>query len=54
MASPVIDVHTHMLTREWVDLLAQHGKPRYEIKEVRGGLKAVSYTHLTLPTKRIV
>jgi aminocarboxymuconate-semialdehyde decarboxylase len=41
VASPVIDVHTHMLTHEWVDLLAKHGGPTYEIKEVRGGLKAI-------------
>jgi aminocarboxymuconate-semialdehyde decarboxylase len=41
MASPVIDVHTHMLTKEWVDLLSQHGAPRYEIKAVRGGLNAI-------------
>ena len=25
--SPVIDVHTHMLTNEWVSLLEQHGGP---------------------------
>jgi aminocarboxymuconate-semialdehyde decarboxylase len=39
--SAVIDVHTHMLTKEWVELLAQHGKPKYELKEVQGGLKAI-------------
>ena len=40
MASPVIDVHTHMLTKEWVSLLEQHGG-RYTLKEVRGGLRAI-------------
>ena len=35
--APVIDVHTHMLTKEWWDLLKQHGKPTYEVKEVKGG-----------------
>lgn len=41
MAAPVIDVHTHMLTREWVELLSLHGGPTYELREVRGGLKAI-------------
>jgi aminocarboxymuconate-semialdehyde decarboxylase len=39
--SPVIDVHTHMLTKEWLALLEQHGGPRYTLKDVRGGLKAI-------------
>ena len=39
--APVIDVHTHMLTREWLGLLEQHGAPRYTLKEVSGGLKAI-------------
>jgi aminocarboxymuconate-semialdehyde decarboxylase len=39
--SPVIDVHTHMLTKEWLALLESHGRPRYTLKEVRGGLKAI-------------
>ena len=39
--SPVIDVHTHMLTKEWVSLLEQHGAPRYSLKEVVGGLRAI-------------
>jgi len=41
MSSPVIDVHTHMLSHEWVALLEKHGAPRYSLKEVRGGLKAI-------------
>jgi aminocarboxymuconate-semialdehyde decarboxylase len=40
MASPVIDVHTHMLTKEWVSLLEQHGG-RYTLQTVTGGLKAI-------------
>ncbi len=40
MASPVIDVHTHMLTHEWVSLLEKHGG-RYSLKEVKGGLRAI-------------
>jgi aminocarboxymuconate-semialdehyde decarboxylase len=40
MASPVIDVHTHMLTHEWMSLLEKHGG-RYSLKEVKGGLRAI-------------
>jgi len=29
---PVIDVHTHMLNKEWLELLRRHGKPRYEVR----------------------
>jgi aminocarboxymuconate-semialdehyde decarboxylase len=29
----VIDVHTHMLNREWLELLRRHGKPRYELRK---------------------
>ena len=29
---PVIDVHTHMLNREWLELLRRHGRPRYEVR----------------------
>jgi aminocarboxymuconate-semialdehyde decarboxylase len=39
--APVIDVHTHMLNKEWLSLLEQHGGPRYTLKEVKGGLKAI-------------
>ena len=41
MASPVIDVHTHVLTEEWFSLLKHHGGPRYTVQEVRGGLRAI-------------
>ncbi len=39
--APVIDVHTHMLSREWLALLESHGGPHYTLKEVRGGLRAI-------------
>src|ERR1035437_2300944 len=39
--SPVIDVHTHMLNNAWFDLLKKHGKPRYTVEEVKGGLRAI-------------
>jgi len=29
----VIDVHTHMLNREWLELLRQHGAPRYGVRK---------------------
>ena len=41
MSSDVIDVHTHCLTEAWFALLKQHGGPRYTVKEVRGGLRAI-------------
>ncbi|MFO1317874.1 MAG: amidohydrolase family protein [Burkholderiales bacterium] len=41
MASPVVDVHTHCLTEAWFDLLKRHGGPRYTVKEVVGGLRAI-------------
>jgi hypothetical protein len=38
---PVIDVHTHMLTHEWVKMLEARGRPRCTLQEVRGGLRAI-------------
>ena len=29
----VIDVHTHMLNKDWLELLRRHGKPRYEVRK---------------------
>lgn len=31
----VVDVHTHMLSREWFDLLREKGAPRFEVKPSR-------------------
>jgi aminocarboxymuconate-semialdehyde decarboxylase len=39
--SPVVDVHTHMLTNEWVSLLESHGGPTYTLKTVAGSLRAI-------------
>ena len=39
--SIVIDVHTHMLNNEWLRLLEKHGRPRYTLKAVTGGLRAI-------------
>jgi len=41
LGSPVIDVHTHVLTEAWFQLLQRHGGPRYTVQEVRGGLRAI-------------
>lgn len=37
----VIDVHTHMLSDAWLDLLQARGGPRYAVREVPGGQRAV-------------
>ena len=37
----VIDVHTHMLTREWINLLAGHGGEKYEVKDTRAGERSI-------------
>src|SRR5215510_7972417 len=38
----VIDVHTHMLTLDWIELLRRHGGDTYEVKKTRvGGQEAV-------------
>jgi aminocarboxymuconate-semialdehyde decarboxylase len=34
--STVVDVHTHMLSRPWLESLKQHGGPRYSVKEAGG------------------
>jgi aminocarboxymuconate-semialdehyde decarboxylase len=39
--APVIDVHTHMLSHDWLKLLEAHGGPRYTLQEVKGGLRAI-------------
>lgn len=37
----VIDVHTHMLTREYLDFLTDHGGPKYECKPTPAGQESV-------------
>jgi aminocarboxymuconate-semialdehyde decarboxylase len=39
--SPVIDVHTHCLTEAWFKLLQDHGGPRYSVRQVTGGMRAI-------------
>ncbi len=38
-----IDVHSHMLCREWLDLFKAHSAPRFTIKEVVGGKQVIHY-----------
>ncbi|MBL4721378.1 MAG: amidohydrolase [Alphaproteobacteria bacterium] len=38
---PVIDVHTHMLGQEWLNLLREHGAPKYEVKDTKAGQETV-------------
>ncbi len=37
----VIDVHTHMLTRDYLDFLAEHGGPKYACKPTRAGQDSI-------------
>jgi aminocarboxymuconate-semialdehyde decarboxylase len=37
----VIDVHTHMLTLDWIELLRQHGGCKYSVKNTRAGQNAI-------------
>jgi aminocarboxymuconate-semialdehyde decarboxylase len=39
--TPVIDVHTHMLSDAWVAAIKAHGGPKYAIGAARGGGEAV-------------
>ena len=38
---PVIDVHTHMLTREYLRFLTEYGGPKYECKPTRAGQESI-------------
>ena len=38
-----VDVHTHMLSKEWMALLQKHGKPRYSVKSVIGGQRVIHF-----------
>jgi len=39
----VIDVHTHMLSEEWISLIARHGAPRYAVKPSKDGPRAIMW-----------
>lgn len=38
----IIDVHTHMLNREWFEMIRKHGK-RYEIGPAAGGVEGILF-----------
>ena len=38
---PVIDIHTHMLTLDWIELLRAHGGDRYSVKKTPAAQEAV-------------
>lgn len=38
---PVIDIHTHMLTLEWIELLRTHGGGKYSVKKTNANQDAV-------------
>ena len=40
---PVIDVHTHILSHEFLDLLNEHGGPVYEVKVDKSGGPAIHH-----------
>ena len=37
----VVDVHTHMLTLDWIDLLQRARRPRYEVKQTKAGQNSI-------------
>ncbi len=41
--TPVIDVHTHMYSREWLALLREHGGPEYEIRDSLDSPETIFY-----------
>ena len=39
----VIDVHTHMLSEDWIRLISEHGAPRYAVKPSKDGPRAIMW-----------
>lgn len=37
----VIDVHTHMLSQEWLGMIQQYGAPKYEVKKTVAGQESI-------------
>src|ERR1051326_2577081 len=37
----VIDVHTHMLSEAWIQLIKDHGAPRYGVQPSKDGPRAI-------------
>ena len=38
---PVIDIHTHMLTLDWIELLRAHGGGKYSVKKTPANQDAI-------------
>lgn len=38
---PIIDIHTHMVNQEWLDLLVNHSNGKFAVRDVPGGFKAI-------------
>ena len=41
--TPVIDVHTHMYSRQWLALIREHGGPDYEIRDSLDSPETIFY-----------
>ena len=41
--TPVIDVHTHMYSRQWLALIREHGGPDYEVRESLDSPETIFY-----------
>lgn len=37
----VIDVHTHMMSAQWLDLIKRHGAPKYDVKKTKAGQDSI-------------
>ncbi|GAB5458352.1 MAG: amidohydrolase family protein [Henriciella sp.] len=37
----VIDVHTHMMSKEWLDMLGQNGAPKYALRKTKAGQDSI-------------
>ena len=48
----VIDVHTHMLDREWLRQLRDHGAPRYGVGPIAEGLEGIYRDGALFMTRR--
>src|SRR5687767_1195957 len=45
-----IDVHSHMLCKEWLDLFKAHSGPRFTIQRVTGGAEVIHYDGVAFMT----
>lgn len=52
MTHPAIDIHSHMLCREWLDLFKAHSGPRFSIQQVVGGNEVIHADGVAFMTPR--